>query len=153
MNLKPAPGAFLLRGAWMLLVVGPLVGCDPGTGTLVGTVTYQGVPLPGGIVAVVSADGKVAERKIGEDGAYSIAHAPAGVVRVTVTTQPPLVGMNSPNPMARNAPKEPGKQKEALAPLGKYVAIPKRYRDVDLSGLSCTIAKGHETKFDIPLEP
>jgi len=55
--------------------------------------------------------------------------------------------------MARNAPREPGKHKEALAPLGKYVAIPKRYHDADSSGLSCTIARGQETKYDIPLEP
>ena len=51
------------------------------------------------------------------------------------------------------APKDAANRKEPFAPLGKYVAIPKRYHNADTSGLSCTIGKGRETKYDIPLDP
>jgi hypothetical protein len=145
-------GRFLSGAGLMLLAVAPM-GCDPGTGALVGTVRFKGQPLPGGLVAVVSADGRVSEGKIGEDGSYSIAQAPAGPVKISVTTQPPLSGMKSPNPMSRNAPRDPSKPPEPFAPLGKYVPIPKRYHDAANSGLTCTVVKGQQTTYDIPLEP
>jgi hypothetical protein len=153
MTLSLVLRARAARAAGLLLLAFAPVGCDPGAGSLVGTVSFNGRPLPGGIVAVVSADGRAAESKIAEDGSYAIAQAPAGTLKVSVVTQPPISGMKSPNPMARNAPKDPNKPPEPFAPLGKYVAIPKRYHDTANSGLTCTVVKGRQTTYDIPLEP
>jgi hypothetical protein len=138
------------RGAGLLLLAIASVGCDPGTGSLVGTVTFKGRPLPGGMVAVVSPDGRVAESRIAEDGTYSIVQAPTGPLKVSIVTQPPVYGLKSPLPMP---PNDPNKHPEPFAPLGKYVAIPKRYHDATSSGLTCTIVKGQQTTYDIPLEP
>jgi hypothetical protein len=138
-------------GALVLALVA--TGCAPGTGSLSGTVSFKGQPLPGGLVVVASADGRVAEGKIAEDGAYSIADAPTGELKVKVVTQPAISGMGSPNPMARGVHREPGSRPEPFAPLGKYVAIPDRYRNADRSGLTCTVLKGQQNKYDIPLTP
>ena len=141
------------RAAGVLLLAVFAAGCEPGTGSLSGTVTFKGQPLPGGIVAVVCSDGRVADSKIAPDGTYSIEYAPAGDLKVKVITQPPVSGMKSPNPMARNVRRDPGSRSEPFAPLGGYVPIPERYRDAERSGLSCAVVKGKQTTYDIPLEP
>jgi hypothetical protein len=111
-----------------------LSGCDKGTGEVSGTVTYNGAPLPGGIVTFIAENGRVEPARIGEDGSYKVTNVPVGPVRITVTTPAPL--------------QFPGREPQEL--LGKYVAIPKRYGEAEDSGFTFEVKKGSQ-RYDLPL--
>jgi hypothetical protein len=123
-------------GRWTLaaaLVV--LAGCGRGgTGEVTGKVTYKGDVLPGGMVTFIAENGKAESARIAEDGSYKVANIPVGRARITVTTQPPV----------KLGAKEP------FEPLGKYIEIPPRYRDADISGLSLSVKRGSQ-QYDLPL--
>jgi hypothetical protein len=112
-----------------------LAGCIGGKGEVSGTVTFDGKPLPGGMVTFIPANGKPESCRIGEDGSYRVANVPTGRAQIKVVTQPPV---------------EFGKG-EPFLPLGKYVQIPKRYSDPESSGFTCDVKRGkqeHNLKLD-----
>src|SRR5437016_6252132 len=81
----PRPAAAGLLAA---LALAPL-GCGGGTGTVTGKVTYNGEPLPSGIVLFTNADGKgTQEAEVQPDGSYKVERVPAGLARVAVITTP-----------------------------------------------------------------
>ncbi len=102
-----------------------------GTGEVSGKVTFNGEPLPGGMVTFIPENGKAEGVRIAEDGSYKVTNIPVGPVRITVTTQAPV--------------KFPG-SKEPFEPLGKYVPIPARYREAETSGLALEVKKGSQTQ-------
>jgi hypothetical protein len=118
------------------VVVVALAGCDAGRGDVSGIVTLNGAPLPGGMVTFVAANGQAETGRISADGTYSVPNFPAGPARITVITQPP-VRLNENGP--------------AIETLGKYVAIPQRYRDPEQSGLTCDVKRGPQ-QCDLPLQ-
>jgi hypothetical protein len=141
-----------------------VAGCGGSTGTITGTVTYQGKPLKGGVVMFTPAGGGgAAVATIGEDGTYTAEKVPVGEATITVDTAflKPAAGRGE---MGGNAPKyEPPKEapeggapaykppSDAGANARKYVPIPPKYADPAQSGLKYTVTGGSQKK-DIPLD-
>jgi hypothetical protein len=103
-------------------------------GTVRGTVTFKGQPLPSGKVSIMSTGGAVCSGDIGPDGRYTVYRVPGGPVKLSVATYPPP----PPGPVPTRAP--------------KYIPIPRRYRDFDKSTLTRTVTHGWQVN-DIELEP
>jgi hypothetical protein len=122
----------LLRGARVLPMLAALLatGCGaPSRGEVSGVVTYNGAPLPSGIVVFmnegVPSQYQVASTSIGGDGRYHLPQVACGDVRISVNTPPPVGPMRG-------------------------VPIPKHYADLEKSGLTYTVTAGSQT-FDIKL--
>jgi hypothetical protein len=125
----------LARGALAVALLA-LAGCFGGKGEVSGIVTFDGKPLPGGMVTFIPANGKPESSRIGEDGAYRVTNVPAGRVQIKVVTQPPVeFGTGEP-----------------FLPLGKYVAIPERYSDPERSGFTWEVKRGKQ-EYNLTLEP
>jgi len=103
-------------------------------GTVRGTVTFKGQPLPSGKVSIMSTAGVVCSGDIGPDGRYTVYRVPDGPVKIAIATYPPP----PPGPVPTRAP--------------KYRPIPRRYRDFDKSALTRTVTRGWQVQ-DIELEP
>jgi hypothetical protein len=103
-------------------------------GTVRGTVTFKGQPLPSGKVSILSTGGVVCSGDIGPDGRYTVYRVPDGPVKIAIATYPPP----PPGPVPTPAP--------------KYSPIPRRYRDFDKSALTRTVTRGWQVQ-DIELEP
>lgn len=168
----------LFLGTLALLV--PLaVGCGKGKGTVSGTVTLDGQPLPAGTINFLPSKGPGAGGSI-EDGKYSVANVPAGTMTVTVETDSikeqmdalakasqgtPVMGSGSRNlppqmlaKMPEDARKkwEEGKKQAEEAPKklkelqAKYRPIPDKYSKAESSGLTFEVKAGPNT-IEVPL--
>jgi hypothetical protein len=117
-----------------------------------GIVTYDGRPLPSGTVLFHGENGRVEHALISPDGAYTIAEAPQGAVRITVHphASAPLAfpTRGKPPPQATENLPSAGTEKRD----GKFVDVPSRYRDPDSSGLTFEVRAGSQ-KHDIDLRP
>jgi hypothetical protein len=160
--------------AALLMALALPAGCGENDATLTGRVLYNGRPVTGGWLTFRPADGRKNTRTvlIDENGIYA-APLPAGEVRIAVDNRewerpaaraaagvtpalptglklPP--GVNAPPP-GRLKPAESGRAPEDGPPKhrGTYVAIPKKYYDVDTSGLAHTVKSGSHP-YDIELK-
>jgi hypothetical protein len=135
------------RGLALTLLV-LLLGCDAGTGTLAtvrGRVSYRGIPLRTGTIVftpdpIRGHGGLQARADIGTDGTYVLrtgdtAGAALGWHRVTIMAL------------------EPGAQ---IVPGAAFSIprslLPDKYRDPELSGLTCEVEAGKENVIDFNLE-
>lgn len=125
-----------------------LAGCDAGSAPLApvhGKVSYKGAPLPRGTIVFIpdasrGSSGPLARADIQADGSYRLRTggsegAPAGFHRVTVA--------------ALAAP--------AAVPAGQRFSVPRsllpeKYRDPDLSQLTCEVKPGKENGINFNLE-
>jgi hypothetical protein len=125
------------------------IGCGSAEGTISGTVSYQGKPLPGGSLTFVPEKGNgVFRGNIEKDGKYRINKIAAGPMKIAVQAAqaPRHPGAQvPPSEMSKGGAKAP-----AVAP-GDYVKIPAAYGDPEKSGLRCTVTGGSQTH-DIKLE-
>lgn len=142
----------------MALVMVGVFGCAPATGSISGTVTYQGKPLPHGRVTFVCADGTVVSGKIASDGSYTIPQAPVGRAKVAVRcleeAMPTLV-LADPSELpgakgtgsSTNVPRTPMMVPSALKPKSKPTVfrIPDHYQEAEKSGLTYEIQQGNQT--------
>jgi hypothetical protein len=117
----------------LVVAVAAVVGCS-GKGVqrisvINGKVTYQGKPLPAGIVRFVSAEKTSAIGTIRRDGTFAITDVAPGEFKVSVMERPQSSGSSSGEP----APAQP-----------PPVDLPGKYRDPETSGLTYTITP--ETK-------
>jgi hypothetical protein len=103
-------------------------------GTVRGTVTFKGQPLPSGKVSILSECGVVCSGDIGPDGGYTVYRVPGGPVKIAVATYPPPL----PGPVPTSAP--------------ICIPIPRRYRDFDKSALRRIVRHGGQVQ-NIELEP
>jgi hypothetical protein len=134
-------------------------GCST-SGTVSGTVRFDGAPLPMGRVTFVGPDGRTTLAAI-EDGRYEVADAPLGPCKVKVETHfpsPPAgkSGAGRTEEQRRMLEQEQERLNPEMARrrrdvLARYVEIPERYADPEQSGLACTVGRGGQT-FDIDLE-
>jgi hypothetical protein len=134
----------------LFLVLFPICGCGAGgkpTGTVSGTVTYKGEPLPQGQVIFFGPNNQVASASIEEGGKYTATKVPLGEVKVAVTTPP------APSKQAIKAAKDK-KRFERGVPITlpeNTISIPKKYENPEQSGLSLTVKAGSQP-YDIDLK-
>jgi hypothetical protein len=154
----------LPRQCWLrrsLLLVLFLMGAGcAAKGTVSGKVTYQGKPLPGGMVTFVTEQGGHAvSSDIGSDGSYTIEKIPPGPVKIGVRSNdspdapksfganpPPGKGIKMGPPEGAQLPEGVGKG--VFDPFGKSgpkVKIPPQYNDPATSTLTYTVTSGSQT--------
>jgi hypothetical protein len=117
---------FLVFGSF-LVVLATTIGCghrpaklEANRGRITGMVTFDGQPLRGGTITLVSKKdlGMAAKVLLKSDGSFIMKAAPMGEVLASVETESAKIG----NPEG-------------------YVRIPKKYTNTKTSGLSATIGK------------
>lgn len=167
---------FLIVFGVLVLLLPLAVGCGGGKGTVSGTVTLDGQPLPVGNIAFLPSQGPGASGRI-EDGKYSVKGVPAGQVTVTVETISIKKEIDSVTQPSRDAPnrgtatipqnmaqvpenarakmEEMKKQADDRASRikelkGKYREVPEKYSKAGSSGLTTTV-KGGPNTFDVQL--
>lgn len=136
------------RWAFVVVLAGLAAGCGPApTGTVSGTVTVGGRPVPNGLITFSSEVGTRDSFSAAVlDGKYTTGPIPAGPAKVTVIAR-------GANPAEAPA----GKGGGDLAPppksaAKKVVTVPTKYGATDTSGLTFEVAKGDNTK-DFDLAP
>jgi hypothetical protein len=138
------------RGSALLLVLLllPLATSCGGQakGTVSGKVTYQGKPLPSGIVTFVPETGAPQYADIQKDGTYNMTSAPLGSVKIGVQVKSGQEVLAS-GGMPRN-PKDYGKLRSAMSESGNF---PPKYSDPNQSELTYTVTKGTQ-QHDIELK-
>jgi len=144
-------------GVLLLLLLPVMSGCGPGQGKVTGRVTLGGTPVPGGSLLFRPANPKfnAVSAEINEQGNYE-AVLPAGEVQVSVDNQalkpreritgiiPPTVRSRLPAaPPPAPAVENPN---APTTPHGRYVEIPKKYYQIETSGLKFTVQGGDQTQ-------
>jgi hypothetical protein len=131
-----------------------VMGCGGGgTATVSGKVTYKGEPVTAGYVTYYGADGKTDSGRIDADGHYTVYKAPVGDVKVAVLTSDPKRRVPSGGlSKGKQASKHPDSEITASDQVGKFVAIPPRYKDPDKSGLAFTVKSGSQV-INLELNP
>ncbi len=146
-RVRTSPGARRLGRSLAVGLALLLAGCNS-RGTVSGTVTYQGKPVPSGNVLFVPEHGPTVSAVI-DDGKYTAEKVPAGPAKVAVTSAGVEVSSGFVKQMQppKDAPIPPEARKamEAGAPIKKGIDLPANYADPDRSGLTCTITGGAQT--------
>jgi hypothetical protein len=115
-------------------------------GSVEGTVTFEGKPLPGGTVAFHPAKGKPVVGVLRADGTYAIKTIPPGKYRVTIETD-----SAKPRPKDKAPPKDKDTPKtEPPGDAARYVPIPRLYGDANTTPLIVEVPADKQT-FDINL--
>jgi hypothetical protein len=144
-RITGGPGRLLPFLGAALLVLG-CGGSGDKPASVSGRVTYNGKPVTSGTVVLIGADGKASDTgPVQPDGTYSIAHSPAGTVKVAFDNPPP------PRVDPRTAAKDPEAQ-EAAREAARYVPTPAHYRDAAKSGVTLDLKSGRNTNCDINLK-
>lgn len=129
----------LAGGALVLVAVFTVAGCGKPvkkTGSVSGTVMYNGKPVKSGMVNFLSASGAGAEAKIDETGHYKMEY-PVEEGEYKVSVSPPIPGMAGP---------PPDKDKKATPP--PKFDVPEKFRDFNKSGATANVKAGDN---DIPI--
>jgi hypothetical protein len=118
-----------------------LVGCTTGppTGTVSGSVKYNGVALNSGSVMFMSPDKRTVSATILSDGTYKATDVPTGSTKVGVAVQAQSEG-SQPDPV--------GGKGKGITPI----AIPKKYADPETSDLKLDVKAGANPPFDINIK-
>jgi hypothetical protein len=132
----------------VLLTLPLATGCGgQAKGTVSGTVTYQGKPLPSGFVTFVVENGSPLHSDIHSDGSYRMDDVPVGPVKIGVQPKSGGDKLQS-SPMPRNR-QDFAKVKAAVTESD--TPIPPKYSDPTKSGLTYTVTKGSQ-QHDIELK-
>lgn len=135
-------------------------GCGGSGGTVTGTVTFKGEPIPSGNVMFYPDSGAPMVTAPIMDGQYTAEKVPTGSAKVAITSmffegQPssPMMNPNMRNKTvpSKAVPPEAQKAFEESTQMKKGVKIPERYLDPKQSGLTYTVKSGKQTK-DFQLE-
>jgi hypothetical protein len=107
-------------------------------GTVSGTVTFQGKPVPLSAIVFDCKDGAEPKRATVTDGKYTLERVPAGTTKIYFQ-----------NPSAKwmLGPREGSTDKSA-----KQFKLPAKFCDPKSSGLEFTVSPGNQTK-DFDLQP
>ena len=108
-------------------------GCAPGSGSVSGTVTFQGKPLTTGTVVFYDAANNSPSSPIQPDGTYKIGKVATGQARIVVMM-----------PMAIYMPGG-GDAGRGQDPSMNKVFLPPKYADPGQSGLTCDVKSGVQT--------
>ncbi|MDB5312469.1 MAG: hypothetical protein JWO38_6671 [Gemmataceae bacterium] len=131
--------------AGLVLAVG-VVGCGGGPKrvSVSGTVTYAGKPVPVGTVSFIGTADVIESSPI-TDGKYTIANAPVGPVKVTISTPAAPTGV---------AKKQMQQKYEGMSYDGggdKAVVVPPKYNTPGTSDLTYTVIDAPTQSHDITL--
>jgi hypothetical protein len=142
-----------------------LAGCGAGKADLSGTVTYQGKPLPGGIVVLIPEQGGKGggTAPIQKDGTFSFTGIIPGKMLVAVQVPHPPADSPMYGPKGVDAKKFEEMKKPPKVPEGvkmpentQWVSdlpvIPKRYEKETTSGLSIELKSGKNPSYAIDLK-
>lgn len=131
-----------MAAIWALVVAG--CGGGPPTAAVSGKITYKGQPVPTGTVSFVS-ESTVASGQI-SNGQYTVAQAPIGPVKITVST--PAI----PDAMQQRQMKQSVEGKSATGAAGMTpVAVPPAFANPDSSGLTYTVTSASPQNHDIEI--
>ena len=137
-------------------------GCSS-KGTITGTVTYKGTPIPQGSVQFMPENGGPTVSAVINDGQYTAEKVPTGPSKVTITSLVPSQQDNAMAKMMMSGGKGGGPPPDAKIPEEarklfsgggapkKGLQIPEKYSDLQNSGLTYTVTGGKQTK-DFNLE-
>jgi hypothetical protein len=134
-------------------------GCG-GKGTITGTVTYKGTPIPAGTILFVPSNGGPSVNAPINDGKYTAEKVPTGRAKVSITSMyvqqtsaspMMMMGAKSGPPLDAPIPPEARKAMEEGMKPKKGLQIPDKYADPAQSGLTYTVRSGQQTK-DFNLE-
>ena len=125
-------------------------GCNKPFGSVTGTITLGGAPLPAGLVSFLAEDGTVVSANVDANGNYRVDNVPAGLARVMVYTAF-NENLGSSGDLLKNQGRDPTRFKDVPKSSVPLVMVPQKYSTPETSGLSVTVGKG-ETKYDIPLD-
>ena len=149
----------------LLLVLAAGSGCKKGFANLPaklhGKITYKNAPVTGGVIILYGADGGAYNVVIQNDGTFSQADLPAGLMNVAVTTE--AINPDKKTPEYKGATGMPGgggsSKAATSSPIpdganvkgtGTYVKIPARYMDRNQSKLTVTLKAGdNEATFEL----
>lgn len=127
-----------LRVVWLLGFVLAFGGCGPSKGEIEGTVEYDGKPLTSGAVIFMGQDEKPRRGRIEKDGTYRISDCPTGMVRISVRTR-----ASEPEGFAWEGPAP--KSTIPTDYMKGTLAIPRKYEDLEQSGLTYQVTVGKQT--------
>jgi len=127
-----------------------LSGCGKPFGTVTGTVTLGGAPLPAGLVSFLAEDGTVVSANVDTNGNYRADNLPTGLARVMVYTEF-NDNLGSSGDLLKHQGRDPARFKDVPKSSQPLVMVPQKYSTPETSGLSVTVGKG-QTKYDIPLD-
>lgn len=143
-------------------IIGSLVGCGGGTGSLKGNVTFQGKPVVAGTVTVFASDGAVCLGEIQSDGTYEIRTVATGKAKITVYSpdRTKLTGLErlERKAVADASAKTRGADPKASAdeasprvnPPG-WLKLPEKYADVASTDIATELSRGINS-FNITLK-
>ena len=133
------------QGGLLVLFLSANLGCGGApTGTVTGTVTYQGAKVPSAKVTFFGPNNELVSASTDSEGRYNASDVPLGEVRVAVIT-------SRPRPSAEQVARNPLLKQKGYVPSGeKTVTVPLRYSDPAKSNLSLTVNRGSQP-FDIDL--
>jgi hypothetical protein len=144
----PSLTRFVLAVGLVLLLSLAVAAAKPASSVVKGSVTYKGQPITGGTIAFHPARGKPVKASLEADGTYYAKNVPVGEVKVTIETES-LRAKGNPKAKAKPPDKDKPKDKDSKPPV--YVAIPKKYADVETTPLRLKVKGGKQTA-DFKLE-
>jgi len=129
------------------LLLAAAAGCGNRTGDIQGMVLIDGKPANDGTVIFSTADHKSAAGVIRPDGHFEVRNVPTGPVKVAIHQMVMLGGgPQKPAPLK-------GLEQQPAATVASPIPIPKKYQNVDTSGLGYTITSGrNELKIELSSE-
>jgi len=149
----------LRLGLYLALFLGLVAGCSSGKNPeaparVSGVVTYQGKPVPGGIIAFHPSGKAPYSSPIGADGTYEVVDLPVGEMAVTVETE----SLN-PNRKSQTYGGAIGEKMKAerwkaegkagagpQQPAGRYIRVPSQYANPKTSPVTVTLEHGRQIK-------
>lgn len=128
----------MTRGCLWAVAALYVAGCGPSelpVGSVAGTVTLSGRPLPAGTITLVNSDrGFGASAEIDASGAYRIDTIPAGSYQVLI-----------------QGPEAPSPEQMAEGVRAEASPVPQKYQSPETSGLNVDVSEGaNEASFELP---